>query len=48
MRAVLQPRMGLTPYARIGNYPVVCLALVFGLFGAYVRRRRKTTAGEGP
>jgi apolipoprotein N-acyltransferase len=43
MRAMVQPRIGLTPYARIGNYPVVSLALVFGLFGAHVRRRRKTT-----
>jgi len=41
MRAVIQPRMGLTPYARTGNYPVVCLALVLGLFGAYVTRSRK-------
>jgi apolipoprotein N-acyltransferase len=40
MRAELQPRIGLTPYARTGNWPVVCLALVFGLAGAYVRLRR--------
>jgi apolipoprotein N-acyltransferase len=39
MRAELQPRMGLTPYARSGNWPVVCLGLVFGLFGAYLGRR---------
>jgi apolipoprotein N-acyltransferase len=39
MRAELQPRIGLTPYARSGNWPVVCLALVFGLFGAYLKRR---------
>jgi apolipoprotein N-acyltransferase len=39
MRAKLQPRMGLTPYARIGNWPTVCLALVLGLFGAYLGRR---------
>ena len=31
MRADVQPRTGLTPYARTGNWPVVCLALVFGL-----------------
>lgn len=39
MRGELQPRIGLTPYARAGNWPIVCLALVFGLIGAYVRRR---------
>jgi apolipoprotein N-acyltransferase len=39
MRAELQPRIGLTPYARTGNWPAVCLALVFGLGGAYLRRR---------
>ncbi len=39
MRGELQPRTGLTPYARVGNWPVVCLALVFGCFGAYVGRR---------
>jgi apolipoprotein N-acyltransferase len=42
MRSQVQPRTGLTPYARIGNWPVVCLALVFGLFGAYLGRHRKT------
>jgi apolipoprotein N-acyltransferase len=40
LRAELQPRIGLTPYARIGNTPVICLALVFGLFSAYVGRGR--------
>ncbi len=39
LRAELQPRSGLTPYARTGNWPVVCLALVFGVFGAYMGRR---------
>lgn len=43
MRSELQPRTGLTPYARTGNWPVVCLALVFGLFGAYLGRQRKTS-----
>ena len=42
LRAELQPRTGLTPYARTGNWPVVCLALVFGVFGAYMRRRPVT------
>jgi apolipoprotein N-acyltransferase len=41
MRAELQPRIGLTPYARTGNWLAVCLALVFGLGGAYLRRRPK-------
>ncbi len=41
MRAELQPRIGLTPYARTGNWPVVCLTLVFGLASAYVRRRSR-------
>ena len=41
MRASVQPRIGLTPYARTGNWLVVCLALVFGLAGAYVGRRSK-------
>jgi len=39
MRVTVQPRTGRTPYATVGNWPSVCLALVFGLFGAYVRRR---------
>ena len=41
MRAAVQPRIGLTPYARTGNWLVVCLALVFGLASAYVGRRSK-------
>lgn len=41
MRAQLQPRTGLTPYARTGNTPVVFLALVFALIGAYLGLRRK-------
>ena len=45
MRAELQPRTGLTPYARTGNWPVVILALVFSLFGAYLGRGRKPDRG---
>jgi apolipoprotein N-acyltransferase len=41
MRSKAQPRIGLTPYARIGNWPVVCLSLVFSLGGAYFGRRRR-------
>ena len=39
MRATVQPRTGHTPYSWTGNWPSVCLALVFGLWSAYVRRR---------
>jgi apolipoprotein N-acyltransferase len=39
MRSTVQPRTGRTPYAYVGNWPSVCLALVFGLCSAYVRRR---------
>jgi apolipoprotein N-acyltransferase len=45
MRADLQPRTGLTPYARTGNWLVVSLALVFGLFGAYLGRKRPPAPG---
>jgi apolipoprotein N-acyltransferase len=41
MRAKVQPRMGLTPYARWGNWPPVSIALVFALGGAYFARRRR-------
>jgi apolipoprotein N-acyltransferase len=41
LRAPVQPRIGLTPYARTGNWLIVCLALVFGLLGAYLRRRSR-------
>jgi apolipoprotein N-acyltransferase len=43
MRASIQPRIGLTPYARTGNWLVVCLALVFGLASAYLGRRIQKT-----
>lgn len=39
MRTTVQPRTGRTPYAVVGNWPSVCLALVFGLCGAYLGRR---------
>jgi apolipoprotein N-acyltransferase len=38
MRVDVQPMTGLTPYARVGNYPVVVVAL--GLIGWAVWRRR--------
>ncbi len=34
LRAELQPRTGLTPYARVGNWPVVVLSLILGLAAA--------------
>lgn len=43
LRAELQPRIGLTPYAHTGNWPAICLALVFVLGGAYLRRRPEKT-----
>jgi apolipoprotein N-acyltransferase len=42
MRATVQPRIGLTPYARAGNWPIVILALVLGLLSAYLGRLRRT------
>ncbi len=40
LRAELQPRTGLTPYARVGNWPVVVLSLVLGLAAVAYRRFR--------
>jgi apolipoprotein N-acyltransferase len=39
LRADVQPLGGLTPYARVGNYPVVIGAL--GLLGLALWRRRR-------
>jgi apolipoprotein N-acyltransferase len=47
MRADLQPRTGLTPYARVGNWPVVCLSLVLLLASAILARRRPTVSVAG-
>jgi apolipoprotein N-acyltransferase len=38
MRSSLQPRLGLTPYARTGNWPTICLALIFALVAAWFGR----------
>ena len=43
MRARVQPRIGLTPYARTGNWPMVCLALVFSIAAAWFGRRARQT-----
>jgi apolipoprotein N-acyltransferase len=43
MRATVQPRTGLTPYARSGNWPAVCLALVSSLAAAWLGRRDRRT-----
>jgi apolipoprotein N-acyltransferase len=40
--ADLQPRIGLTPYARTGNSLIVVLALVLAGVGTYFRRGRKS------
>ncbi len=48
MRGTLQPRTGLTPYARSGNWPVVCLVLVFGLAAAWLGRRGRSARGNLP
>jgi apolipoprotein N-acyltransferase len=39
LRASVQPMMGLTPYARLGNYPVVIGSLLLLAFAAWRRRR---------
>jgi apolipoprotein N-acyltransferase len=38
--ADVQPRIGLTPYARTGNYLIVVLALVLAGVSTYFRRSR--------
>jgi apolipoprotein N-acyltransferase len=39
LRATVQPMTGLTPYARLGNYPVVVVAFGVLLIAAWRRRR---------
>lgn len=40
LRGEIQPRKGMTPYARLGNWPV--LLLCFGLLGFYFVKSRET------
>ncbi len=39
LTGTVQPRTGLTPYARIGNTPVISLAALAVLLSAWLRRR---------
>jgi apolipoprotein N-acyltransferase len=43
MRGEIQPQIGLTPYARMGNGPVICWALVLCFGSAYLARRPKSS-----
>jgi apolipoprotein N-acyltransferase len=40
LRATVQPHTGLTPYARVGNWPIVSLALLLFVGGVALRRAR--------
>jgi apolipoprotein N-acyltransferase len=42
LRGTVQPRMGLPPYARFGNWPIVVLALLGAGLSAGIKRRRST------
>ena len=42
------PMKGLTPYARVGNYPVILLAAMALAYGLWVRNdRRRRPQGQG-
>jgi apolipoprotein N-acyltransferase len=41
LTGVVQPRTGLTPYAKIGNWPVLLLCLALLIVGAWMPRLRR-------
>lgn len=44
LAGVVQPRIGLTPYARVGNWPVILLCLsMIGVGAVWVRRKARRT-----
>ena len=46
LTGTVQPRTGLTPYARVGNTPVIALATIAALFGIYLRRREPRSLND--
>lgn len=48
LAGVVQPRIGLTPYARVGNWPVIlfCLSAV-GISAVFVRQRERRALSTG-
>lgn len=48
LRATIVPRSGLPPYARVGNWPVLLVALAGLLFAAWNRRRPHGSFSDRP
>jgi apolipoprotein N-acyltransferase len=46
LRSAVTPRLGLPPYARVGNWPVLLLATLALAYGLLLRRRRSRRAVE--